>query len=162
MIDDRNMAPSTLSIRPALRADIPMLLDLYEHLIPGDERPSLDEAAKVLERFLCYDGSAIFLGETDGLLVSSCALVVVPNLTRGARPYGLVENVVTHRDYRQRGFGKEILDAASDAAWDAGCYKIMLMTGSKKPDTQAFYLRAGFEQSKTGFQKRCIPVREES
>lgn len=139
-----------------------MLLDLYQHLVPGGDRPSLDEAAGVLERFMSYDGSAIFLGETDGLLVSSCALVVVPNLTRGARPYGLVENVVTHRDHRQRGFGKEILDAASDAAWVAGCYKVMLMAGSKKPGTQAFYLRAGFEQSKTGFQKRRIPVRVEN
>jgi hypothetical protein len=38
----------------------------------------------------------------------------------------------------------------------------MLMTGSKKPETLAFYLRAGFEPSKAGFQKRRIPARVES
>ena len=139
-----------------------MLLDLYQHLIPGDERPSLDEAVGVFGRFMSHEGSAIFLGEADGHLVSSCALVVVPNLTRGARPYGLVENVVTHTDFRQRGFGSQLLDAASEAAWAANCYKVMLMTGSKKPETLTFYLRAGFEQSKAGFQKRLIPARVES
>ncbi|WP_419320404.1 GNAT family N-acetyltransferase [Caulobacter sp. ErkDOM-E] len=156
------MASSTLSIRPALREDIATLLDLYQHLAPGDERPSLDHAAEVLERFMSYYGSAIFLGEADGRLVSSCTLVVIPNLTRAARPYGLVENVVTHSNYRRQGFGKQMLDAASDAAWVAGCYKVMLMTGSKKPETLAFYLQAGFEQSKTGFQKRRIPIRSEN
>lgn len=37
----------------------------------------------------------------------------------------------------------------------------MLMTGSKKPETLSFYLTAGFEQSKTGFQKQRVGVREE-
>jgi len=139
-----------------------MLLDLYQHLIPGDEKPTPEEAVERFERFTSYPGSAIFLGETNGLLVSSCALVVVPNLTRGGRPYGLLENVVTHADHRQRGFGRQLLDAASEAAWNSGCYKLMLMTGSKKPETLAFYLRAGFEPSKVGFQKRRIPARVES
>ncbi|MCD6073672.1 MAG: acetyltransferase, family [Rhodospirillales bacterium] len=111
---------------------------------------------------MAYDGSAILVGEIGGILVASCSLVVVPNLTRGGSPYGLIENVVTHDDFRKRGFGKQLLFAASDAAWQAGCYKIMLMTGSKKPETINFYLAAGFEQSKTGFQKRRIPVRAES
>jgi hypothetical protein len=36
----------------------------------------------------------------------------------------------------------------------------MLLTGSKDPGTLAFYREAGFEQNKTGFQIRRIPVRE--
>lgn len=156
------MDSSILTIRHAVREDIPNLLDLYEHLTPGDQKPSIDEAAEVFERFMSYRGSAIFLGEVNGRLVSSCTLVIVPNLTHRARPYGLVENVVTHTDHRHQGFGTQVLDAASDTAWACDCYKIMLMTGSKKPETLAFYLRAGFEQSKTGFQKRRIPVRVES
>jgi hypothetical protein len=38
----------------------------------------------------------------------------------------------------------------------------MLMTGSKKPSTLAFYASAGFEQSKTGFQVRRLPTRVEA
>lgn len=156
------MVESNLNIKRATKGDVPRLLDLYQHLIPGDDRPNDALAIEAFERFLTYTGSAIFLGEVDGALVASCALVVVPNLTRGAKPYGLIENVVTHGDHRQKGYGRGILDAASDAAWSSGCYKIMLLTGSKEPGTLQFYLRAGFEQSKTGFQKRRIPARSES
>jgi N-acetylglutamate synthase-like GNAT family acetyltransferase len=155
------MTPTTLRIRQAVRGDIPGLLDLYRYLIPGDERASDADASDVFDRFLAYTGSAIFLGGAAGLLVASCTPVVVPNLTRAASPYGLIENVVTHCDHRQRGFGRQILNAASEAAWAAGCYKVMLLTGSKKAETLNFYLSAGFEQSKTGFQKRCIPVKLE-
>ena len=36
----------------------------------------------------------------------------------------------------------------------------MLLTGSKNPATLRFYEDAGFEQSKTGFQARRLPVRD--
>ena len=64
--------------------------------------------------------------------------------------------------FRGRGFGKKILQAAVAAAWQADCYKVMLMTGSKKASTLAFYGAAGFEQNKTGFQVRRIAPRAEA
>lgn len=156
------MNTSALKVRNAEREDMPALLELYQHLIPDDERPELTLAQGVFEQFQTYAGSAILIGEAEGTLAASCSLVVVPNLTRGGRPYGLIENVVTHNDFRKRGFGKKILQAACEAAWIAGCYKVMLMTGSKKPETLNFYVRAGFEQSKTGFQIRRIAARSET
>lgn len=150
------------TIRAACRADLPALLDLYQHLSPGDDTPTLALAEDVFERFLAYAGSVVLVAEVDGAVAASCTLVVVPNLTRGGRPYGLIENVVTHAAHRRRGLGQRLLDAASDAAWAADCYKVMLMTGSKKPETLAFYRAAGFEASKTGFQKRRIAPRAET
>jgi len=35
----------------------------------------------------------------------------------------------------------------------------MLLTGSKTPATLKFYKDVGFEQNKTGFQIRRLPVR---
>jgi GNAT superfamily N-acetyltransferase len=87
--------------------------------------------------------------------------MVIPNLTRGGKPYALIENVVTHAAYRGRGFGQAVLRAAVERAWAARCYKAMLMTGSKRASTLAFYEAAGFEQSKTGFQVRRPTVRPE-
>ena len=57
------MNPMTLTTRPAMRNDLPGLLDLYQHLAPGDDRPTMDNAAQVFERFLSCEGSAIFVGE---------------------------------------------------------------------------------------------------
>jgi GNAT superfamily N-acetyltransferase len=137
------------------------LQDLYGHLSPDAARCPPDLALRNLNAIAAYDGSAVLVGMTDGALVTSCTLIVIPNLTRGGAPYGLIENVVTETAQRGQGFGRAILDAASDRAWDHGCYKIMLSTGSAKPETLAFYEAAGFEQSRTGFQKRKLPRRAE-
>jgi ribosomal protein S18 acetylase RimI-like enzyme len=94
--------------------------------------------------------------------IASCTLVAIPNLTRGGQPYGLIENIVTHTQHRDRGYGKQVLRAAVMAAWEADCYKVMLMTGSKDLATLAFYTSAGFEQSKTGFQVRRLPARAQT
>ena len=150
-----------LRIRTATEADLPALIELYRHLIAADTPCPEDRAPVIFEQFLRYPGSAILLGECGQDLAASCTLVVIPNLTRGGRPYALIENVVTRADFRNRGFGKLILRAATERAWQAGCYKVMLMTGSKRASTLAFYEAAGFEQSKTGFQIRRTAPRED-
>jgi GNAT superfamily N-acetyltransferase len=152
---------SPLIIRPASRSDLPQLLALYPHLDPADRIPSVEVAERRFEDLQRYDGSGILVGICEQALVASCTLVVIPNLTRGGQPYGLIENVVTHLAFRGRGFGRQLLQAAVAAAWQADCYKVMLMTGSKKPSTLAFYCSAGFEQNKTGFQIRRLPPRRE-
>ena len=152
---------TALVIRGAEQADLPALQDLYRHLLPEDELCPDDRAAAILESLRRFEGSAVLIGLLGTDLVASCTLVVIPNLTRGGTPYALIENVVTDSGHRNRGLGKAILKAALDRAWAAGCYKAMLMTGSKKPSTLAFYEAAGFEQSKTGFQARRLPIRAE-
>lgn len=146
-------------IRPASRADLPQLLALYPHLDPADRIPTLDVAERRLEELQKYEGSAILVALREDDIVASCTLIVIPNLTRGGQPYGLIENVVTHLAFRGLGLGKQILKAAVEAAWQADCYKVMLMTGSKKSSTLAFYAAAGFEQNKTGFQVRRLAPR---
>ena len=152
--------PEGVEVRAATADDLPALLALYQHLIPGDAAPAPQAGRAILARFSAYAGSQIFLGEVAGQAVATCTLVVVPNLTRGGRAYGLIENVVTHSAHRKRGFGQELLRHAALAAWEAGCYKLMLLSGSDDPATLEFYRKAGFEQSKTGFQMRRIPARD--
>ena len=49
----------------------------------------------------------------DGGLVASCTLTLTPNLTRGCRPYGVIENVVTDVGFRKRGFAKAVLEKSA-------------------------------------------------
>jgi GNAT superfamily N-acetyltransferase len=150
------------SIRAAQPSDLEGLLALYRHLNPSDEAISLDLAASRLDGINRLPGSAVLLGLLGALLVASCTLIVIPNLTRGGKPYALIENVVTDARYRGRGYGTRLLQAAVQAAWSADCYKVMLLTGSKKPSTLRFYVSAGFEQSKTGFQMRRMAARHDA
>ena len=149
-----------LTIRTADQSDLPSLLELYKQLHSNDEIVSLEAAGKILVQLLRYAGSTIFLGLRDDIIVATCTLIVVPNLTRGGAPYALIENVVTDAQHRKQGYGKQILKAAVSSAWHHDCYKVMLLTGSRDPATLSFYEEAGFEQSKTGFQARRIPPRK--
>ncbi len=143
------------SVRPAAIADLPELLALYRHLNPRDPEPEPARCAAAWSALLERPGITVFVIEAAGRIVASCTLVVIPNLTRGARPYGLIENVVTDAGARRRGFGIAVLQAALAAAWTAECYKVMLMTGRKDEATLRFYEAAGFERdSKTAFQVR--------
>ncbi len=148
------MAAGELVIRPAEFGDLPGLLALYHELNPAD--PAMDRVCAE-ERFTAIraqPGMTIFVGVTGQAIVSSVTLIVVPNLTRNGASYALIENVVTAADYRQLGYGRSLIQHAIEAAWAAGCYKVMLLTGSKDPTTLRFYENCGFIQDKTGYQVR--------
>lgn len=151
----------TLKLRKAAREDALALLELYLHLSQDNHPISEAEAQKILSDIELYPNSAVLVGEVEKQIVASVTIIVIPNLTRSGRPYAIIENVVTHKDHRRNGYASILLDAASERAWTHGCYKIVLTTGSKSPQTLAFYGRAGFEQSRTGFQKRNVPPRLE-
>jgi GNAT superfamily N-acetyltransferase len=97
----------------------------------------------------------VIVAQVAELLVSSCTLAIVPNLSRGGRSYGVIENVVTHTDHRRRGLGRRVLAHAVALAWQADCYKVHLATGSKRETTLRFYEEAGFHRGgKTYFEIR--------
>jgi GNAT superfamily N-acetyltransferase len=137
-----------------IRADeLSGLLDLYKHL-NSDEPPlpTEDTLHQVWNSFMADPKIYCVVGELEGRLVASCTLIIIPNLTRGARPYGLIENVVTHAKYRQKGIGSSLLRYTLQLAWEQKCYKVMLLTGRKQEETLRFYEKAGFQQGiKTGF-----------
>ena len=93
------------------------------------------------------DSKLIYFGVfIDNMLVSSCTLSIIPNLTRGCRPYGVMENVVTHPNYRRKGLGKAVLKKALEYSWNCNCYKVMLLTGRMNEGTFQFYESVGFDR----------------
>jgi ribosomal protein S18 acetylase RimI-like enzyme len=150
--------PSTdFSIRPAVQGDLPALLALYRHLNADDPQIPADIAAERFAGIIAQPGMTVLIGVSGEALTSSVTLVVIPNLTRGGAPYALIENVVTHAEYRKRGHARALIRHAFASAWQQGCYKVMLLTGSKDQATLAFYEGCGFTQDKTGFQIRRPP-----
>ncbi len=141
-----------VTIREVADEELFALLCLYAHLHPEDEMLPLDEATQLWKALRQDPNQQCWGAYWEGSLAATCTLVVVPNLTRGGHPYGLIENVVTYPDYRRHGLGTAVLKHALQAAWERGCYKVMLLTGSKNESTLRFYEKAGFERGvKTGF-----------
>ena len=140
-------------IREALKDDLPSLLSLYKHLHVDDEQlPSQTELDKTWIDIIGNSCIHCIVGEKEGTLVSSCILVIVPNLTHGARPYGLIENVVTHSDFRRQGYANAVLQRAIEIARSYKCYKVMLLSSRKRDKAHSLYEKVGFErESKYGF-----------
>lgn len=139
-------------VREVTKDDLYALLELYlflhEQCIPEQN----EHLEKTWTQILQDKSHHLIVNEIDGKIVSSCVCVIIPNLTRNVRPYAFVENVVTHADYRKKGYARECLDYAKKIAQQENCYKIMLLTGTKKAETLHFYEEAGYNSSdKTAF-----------
>ena len=134
-------------VREIKESELNELLELYLHL-HEDAVPEMTENLKrTWSTILKDDNHHIIVYETDGKIVSSCVCVIIPNLTRGIRPYAFIENVVTHKDYRGHGYASRCLDYAKNISQKANCYKMMLLTGSKEETTLRFYENAGYNST---------------
>jgi GNAT superfamily N-acetyltransferase len=140
------------TVRVARTADLNGLLDLYRDLNPED--PQIDDGAsrKIWPELLDSPGVRVFVAERGEQLVATCTLIVVPNLTRGGRPYALIENVVSRANERREGHGEAVLRRALSTAWSDRCYKVMLLTGREHENLFRLYEKVGFRRGvKTGF-----------
>ncbi len=138
-------------IREINSGDYEQLMALYLHL-HETEIPPFDAAQNVWEHILSDKNYHIIVAEEDGMIVSTCTCVIIPNLTHGPRQYAWVENVVTHPDYRGRGLATACLDRAKEIAKSENCYRLVLMTSAKLESTLKMYENAGYDRyEKTGF-----------
>ncbi|MBR4554996.1 MAG: GNAT family N-acetyltransferase [Ruminococcus sp.] len=139
-------------IREISENDFDGLMTLYMQL-HDNPFPEKDERVTGIWQDILEDKNHhIIVAELDGKIVSSCVCVIIPNLTRGQRPYAFIENVITDEAYRGRGLATDCLNYAREIARRENCYKMMLLTGSKEQSTLDFYTRAGYNKNdKTAF-----------
>lgn len=142
----------SVTIRLISRNELPQLIELYRYLHPVDAPLPADDVLQTMWDAILSDPRLAYIVANIGQrVVATCNLAIIPNLTRGARPYGIIENVVTHPMYRRQGLGTNVLHYALTIAWQQNCYKVMLLTGSKREETLRFYEQAGFKRGiKTG------------
>lgn len=141
-----------MDIRELEKSDLKQLLTLYTQL-HDNNMPVIDaKLEKIWKDIVSDKNHHIVAGFIEGEIISSCVIVIVPNLTNNQRPYALIENVITSKTHRNKGYATLILDSARDIARRENCYKIMLLTGSKEDSTLRFYERAGYNRKdKTAF-----------
>ncbi len=139
-------------IREIQKNELNELLELYTHLHETEIPAPSDTLAETWEAIMRDKNHHIIVAEENGRLVSSVVCVIIPNLTRSVRPYAFIENVVTRREYRNRGYATACLNIAREIAIRENCYKMMLLTGAKDDSTLRFYQNAGYNSTdKTAF-----------
>ncbi|MEE1153676.1 MAG: GNAT family N-acetyltransferase [Acutalibacteraceae bacterium] len=139
-------------VREIKKNELIELLELYLHLHEKSVPEITEHLNKTWNTIIQDENHHIIVKIVDDKIVSSCVCVIIPNLTRNIRPYAFIENVVTHTDYRGKGYATECLNYAKEIAEKMNCYKMMLLTGSKEEATLKFYEGAGYNHSdKTAF-----------
>ncbi len=135
-------------IRIARQDDLVPLLELYRHLNPEDSPSHADAFRKSWDTIQERDDLfRVYVADIGGALAASCFLALVPNLSRGGRSIGLIENVVTVPEQRNRGYATMVLREAIACAWERECYKVMLMSGIKRTGAHRLYEKLGFTRN---------------
>ena len=137
-----------MRIRKATGSDAQDIKELYfEHLTsyPPEEEQDMELWSSLLDKFEEDRNMYLLVAEEDGKIVSSVQMAIIESLTHNVRPFAVVENVVTHMDYRKKGYASALLQEASRIAKERRCYKIFLETGSNRESTLNFYKNNGFE-----------------
>jgi len=139
-------------VREAEKEDLAEILQLYLFLHETEVPPASEQLTAVWNSIILDENHHLIVNVIEDRIVSSCVCVIIPNLTRSIRPYAFIENVVTHGDYRGRGYATDCLNYARSIAEKENCYKMMLLTGSKEQEVLRFYQNAGYNNTdKTAF-----------
>ena len=145
-------------VREVKEDELNELLELYLHLHEKSIPEMSEHLDKTWKAILQDENHHVIVKVVDDKIVASCVCVIIPNLTRNIRPYAFIENVVTHADYRGKGYATECLNYAKEIAQKANCYKLMLLTGSKTETTLRFYQNAGYNSTDTIYMEVQIWV----
>lgn len=139
-------------IREIMKNDLDGLLRLYMQLHDNPMPEKTPELLRIWDCILQDKNHHVIVAEENGKIVSSCVCVIIPNLTHNQQPYAFIENVVTDVNCRKKGLATQCLNFAKQIALKENCYKMMLLTGSKKESTLNFYRKAGYNcEDKTAF-----------
>ena len=133
-------------IRKARGTDASDLKVLYfEYLThcPPEQEQDMTLWQNLINKFE-EDKHMYLLVVEEGKVVSSVQMAMIESLTHNVRPFAIIENVVTHKDYWKRGFASALLERATEIAREHNCYKVFLETGSNRESTLNFYKNNGF------------------
>ncbi len=93
-----------MHMRDAKDGDFAGIRDLYSHMHEQDEQAGNPALQRAWTNLMNDSRFCLFILENVSLPVSSCVFSVIPNHTRGARPCGIIENVVTRKEHRNKGY----------------------------------------------------------
>jgi GNAT superfamily N-acetyltransferase len=124
--------------------DLSSLLARFEVSEVSAHAEPREHAESIWRRTLTQPGVHVFVSDDQNRIAATCMLVVAPNLLRGGRSHGFLENVVTHPELRGRGYGKAVVQVALAHAWAENCHHVLMQSGRADSHVHQFYEGLGF------------------
>lgn len=153
------MTDKSVSIRPARREDVPVIVAMLadDHLGRARERvedPLPASYYAAFERVERDPNLTLVVAENEGRVVGCLQLAILPGVSSQGGVRGLLEDVRVATDCRSRGIGEQLVQWAIAEAKARGCNLVELLTHASRVDAQRFYTRLGFTGSHVGMTVR--------
>src|ERR1700751_929499 len=131
--------------RLAVSSDLAALLALFAASEVSRSAEPREHAERVWEETVTHPNVHVFVSDERGCVAATCMLITAPNLLRSGRGHGFLENVVTHPEFRGRGHGRTVVQAALTEALARDCYHVLLQSGRNDSRIHRFYESCGFK-----------------
>jgi GNAT superfamily N-acetyltransferase len=137
-----------MNIRKIREDELGQLTELYFHYTKEENLPTIpdNKIQEIWNEIQLNPCVHYFVLEVENKIVASCILSITPSFIRGGNAYGVIEHVVTHGDFRKRGFANEILTFSLEYAWEHGCTEVMLLSGADDKGAHRIYEKLGFDR----------------
>jgi GNAT superfamily N-acetyltransferase len=132
------------TVRLAIEDDLASLLELFSRSEVSAHVQPIERARAIWAETIASDAADVFVAVEGERVAATCMLITAPNLLRGGRRHGYLDNVVSHPDFRRGGYGRAVIEAALQAAWDKDCHHVMMQSGRQDPAVHRFYKDRGF------------------
>jgi GNAT superfamily N-acetyltransferase len=145
-----------LTVRRALRTDLPRLLELLADDALGKNREGVgsDDPAYI-RAFDAIDrdpNQQLLVAELDGRVVGMLQVTYIPGLSRRGAWRANIEAVRVDSGVRGRGIGAWLMSRALEHARKRGCRLAQLTSDRRREDAHRFYARFGFVDTHVGYK----------
>ncbi|GAA1501343.1 GNAT family N-acetyltransferase [Kitasatospora kazusensis] len=144
-----------LTIRPAVRSDLPAIVAMLADDALGATRESPDDLTPYQDAFarLAADPQQhVVVAERNGRAVGTLQLTVIPGLSRRGSTRTVIEGVRVDSTERGSGLGTELIEWAVEKSRSLGADLVQLTSDATRTDAHRFYERLGFTASHLGFK----------
>lgn len=142
---------SHLTIRPARRADAPVLQLLYRQLVDDHNVKVEGSQIKSLEE---DPDTRLLVCEIDGYVLGTVLVCLCADAMYAEQPFAVVENLVVNLECRGHGIGQALLRDVERFCLSRNCSKIMLLSSAYRVGAHRFFEQVGFRgDRKRGFVK---------
>lgn len=130
--------------RLATTSDLSSLAALFATSEVSDLVSPWDRAEQIWAETLASPTTHVFVADDGSRIAATCMLITAPNLLRRGQRHAFLENVVTHPELRGVGYGKAVVRAALQHAWNLECHHVLMQSGRADPRVHSFYEALGF------------------
>ncbi len=141
-----------MTIREIKEHDLDSIIKLYQEF--WGDISNFKKMQNLYKTLIMKPDYIILCAEIDNKVVGTAMGVICYELYGDCRPFMVMENLVTDKNYRKRGIAKSLLTELEIRAKNKDCSQIQFITDKNRYDAVSFYTSMGFNpETHIGFKK---------